>query len=265
MRHSWHSAMRRLPIASIAALVALAGLAGGARCLAADPAPAAKPEMKTVADKASYAIGISLGRDFKQRSIPVNVEMIIQGFRDTMSERPSALTDKEAQAALQQFQEEVAAQLAAEAKVAGEKGKKEGAAFLAANGKKPDVKTTASGLQYKVVKQGAGPKPTLNDAVRAHYRGTLLDGKEFDSSYARNEPITFPLRNVIPGWTEALQLMPTGSKWQLFIPAELAYGEEGRPGIPPNATLVFDVELLDVISNKDEAVPPARPRVQIKQ
>lgn len=247
--------------------ITLAGLAWSAAGIAADlpAAPGARPGFKNNGDKASYAIGVSLARDFKSRSIPINTEMILQGFRDTMAGKPAVMTDKECQAALMQFQEEVGAQLAEQARVAGEKAKREGPAFLAANGKKPDVKTTTSGLQYKIVKQGTGRKPTANDTVLAHYRGTLIDGKEFDSSYARNEPATFPVRQVIAGWTEALQLMPVGSKWQLFVPAELAYGEQSPPGIPPNSTLVFDVELLDVLTNNGDQLPPERMPVRIKQ
>jgi FKBP-type peptidyl-prolyl cis-trans isomerase len=131
---------------------------------------------------------------------------------------------------------------------AAEKNLTEGSAFLAGNKAKEGVTTTASGLQYSVEKMGSGAKPAASDTVRVHYRGTLLSGKEFDSSYKRNEPAEFPVNGVIAGWTEALQLMPVGSKWKLFIPAALAYGEQGRQGIPPNATLLFDVELLEIVS-----------------
>ena len=127
-----------------------------------------------------------------------------------------------------------------------ERGKKEGEAFLAANAKAPGVKTTKSGLQYKVLKDGTGKSPAKTDTVTTHYKGTLIDGTQFDSSYDRNKPASFQVDGVIKGWTEALQMMKEGSKWQLFIPWDLAYGPEGRPGIPPNATLVFEVELLKV-------------------
>jgi len=148
--------------------------------------------------------------------------------------------------------------------VAGAANKKEGDAFLAANKDKEGVVTLPSGLQYKILTEGAGPKPTATDSVVCNYSGKLINGTEFDSSYKRGQPVTFPVTGVIKGWTEALQLMPVGSKWQLFIPAELAYGEPGRPpAIPPNSTLVFDVELISVQSkdvNKDIAKPPAKPQ-----
>jgi len=232
---------------------------------AADSPPAAAPQ--SLSDKASYALGMSFASQFKSLPVDINLntDMIVQGIRDTMAGRTPLLSEKDAQTTMTQFMEDVQNRMIEQAKVAAERAKKEGPAFLAANGKKPDVKTTASGLQYKVIKQGTGRKPTAEDSVLAHYRGTFLDGKEFDSSYSRGEPATFPLQGVIPGWTEALQLMPVGSKYQLFVPSHLAYGANGHPPvIPGNATLVFDVELLDVIAPGQEQVP-TQPRVRIQK
>jgi FKBP-type peptidyl-prolyl cis-trans isomerase len=163
-------------------------------------------------------------------------------MKDAAANTP-ALSDQEMQDAMMSLQKEMqnkAAEL-------GVKSKKEGEDFLAANKSKEGVKTTASGLQYKVLKEGKGPKPKSTDTVKVHYRGTLLDGTEFDSSYKRGEPVEFPLDQVIKGWTEGLQLMPAGSKYQFWIPANLAYGEPGNRGIPPNSTLIFEVELLEIV------------------
>ena len=217
-----------------------------------------KGEFKTLKDKASYAIGMSIGRSMKQQGVEVSPELLARGLRDALGGDKFLLTDQEAEEALNQFQEEAVA-------ASAERQKKEGVAYLVANGKKPDVKTTASGLQYKVLKTGTGPKPKADDIVTTHYRGTLVDGKEFDSSYKRGEPAVFPVNGVIAGWTEALQLMPVGSKWQLAVPANLAYGERGRPPvIAPNSTLLFDVELLDIGAPKQEQ-EPVLPKVRLKQ
>ena len=210
---------------------------------AADSAPV----LKTEQDKISYSIGLNIGRNFKTQGIDANPDLVGAAIRDVLKGNTPALTEEEATVVLGNFQKEMRAKLMAKASESGDKNKKEGAAFLAANKAKEGVKTTASGLQYKVITQGKGKIPTANDTVKTHYRGTLLDGTEFDSSYKRNEPATFSVGGVIKGWTEALQLMPVGSKWQLVIPAEIAYGERGYgQAIAPNATLQFDIELLSI-------------------
>ena len=211
------------------------------------PASAGSSTLKDVKSKASYAIGLSIGRNMKKQGVDVDAATLAKGLLDVFSEAKALLTDEEAQAAIEAFQQELNAKQLATAKVQSEKNKKEGDAFLAANGKKDGVKTLPSGLQYKVVKAGTGKTPKATDEVTTHYKGTLIDGTEFDSSYKRGQPATFPVDGVIPGWTEALQKMKVGDKWQLFIPSNLAYGERGSPpAIGPNATLLFDIELLEV-------------------
>ena len=205
------------------------------------------PVLKTEQDKISYSIGLNIGRNFKSQGIDANPDLVGAAIRDVLKGNKPALTEEEAMTVLGNFQKEMRAKQMARASEAGDKNKKEGAAFLTANKTKDGVKTTASGLQYKVITQGTGKIPKASDTVKTHYRGTLIDGTEFDSSYKRNEPATFPVGGVIKGWTEALQLMPVGSKWQLFIPSEIAYGERGAgQAIGPNATLLFDIELLAI-------------------
>jgi FKBP-type peptidyl-prolyl cis-trans isomerase FklB len=200
-----------------------------------------------VPDQASYSIGLNIGRNFKKQQVPINAAIFLQGLRDGLSGAKPALTEQEMNASLQALEAEVAVAVEAHNKKLAESNKTEGAAFLAANQKKAGVQTTASGLQYQVIKEGNGPIPKKTDMVSTHYRGTLLDGTEFDSSYARNEPTSFPVDQVIAGWTEALQLMKVGSKWKLFVPSELAYRDQGAGAdIGPNATLVFEIELLGI-------------------
>jgi FKBP-type peptidyl-prolyl cis-trans isomerase FklB len=199
--------------------------------------------LKTPKEKASYAIGQNIGKAMK---------------KDAVNGAKPALTDQEAQAALQAFQIEMKAKMEAKAAEAGAANKQVGDAFQAQNKAKPGVTTTASGLQYKVLTSGTGPKPSASDTVICQYRGTLVDGKEFDSSYKRGQPAQFPVTGVIKGWTEALQMMPVGSKWQLVLPPTLAYGDRGAgPDIGPNSTLVFEVELVG-IAPKAEAKPDAQ-------
>ena len=194
----------------------------------------------------SYAIGQSIGKDLKAQDLGVSSGKIAAGIKDAMAGQ-SALSDEEIKKVLTAFQMKQMAKQEAKFKSEGEKNAKEGEAFLADNAKKPGVVALASGLQYKVLKSGVGRSPRLTDVVLAHYVGTLLNGKEFDSSYKRKAPATFPVRGVIPGWTEALQKMKVGDKWQLFIPSKLAYGERGAGGvIGPNQTLIFEVELLGI-------------------
>ncbi len=203
--------------------------------------------LKTPKDKLSYAIGMNVGKNLQRQSIDVDPAILAQGLKDTMAGGKTLLTEQEAQSVLTEMQAEARKKQEEKMKVAGEANKKEGDAFLAANKTKEGVVTLPSGLQYKVIKQGTGPKPTPTDSVVCNYRGTLIDGKEFDSSYKRGEPATFPVNGVIKGWTEALQLMPVGSKWQLFVPADLAYGARGAgPDIGPDSTLIFEVELMSI-------------------
>ena len=198
--------------------------------------------LKDQKDKVSYSIGLNIGNTLKQQSLDLNPETLTAGIRDVLSGAKPLLTEEEVKQTLMAFQQEMLKQT----QVKAETNKKAGDTFLAENKKKPGVETLPSGLQYKVIKVGKGKKPKSTDSVTTHYRGTLIDGTEFDSSYKSNEPASFPLTDVISGWTEALQLMPVGSKWQLFIPSNLAYGEGGRGPIPPNSALVFDLELLSI-------------------
>ncbi len=206
------------------------------------------PALKTEKDKLSYALGMDMGAQFKSRSVEVDPAILAQGLKDALTGAKTAMTADEARAIIGELQKTVAAKLAAEAKVAADKNKAEGDAFLAANKAKDGVVTLPSGLQYKVMTMGTGKKPLATDQVTVHYRGTFIDGKEFDSSYKRGAPATFPVGQVIKGWTEVLQLMPVGSKWQVFIPGSLAYAERGTPGgeIGPNATLIFEIELVGI-------------------
>ena len=218
--------------------------------------------LTTTKEKASYAIGMNLGGGLHRQNIDVDSAALVQGLKDALSGNKTLLTEEEARAALMQLQSEMQGKMQAKAAAEGEANKKEGDAFLAANKSKEGVVTLPSGLQYKILKEGSGPKPTATDSVVCNYKGTLINGTEFDSSYKRGEPATFPVTGVIKGWTEALQLMPVGSKWQLFIPADLGYGPRGTPGGPigPNATLIFEVELISIKEKPpapDKVPPPA--------
>jgi FKBP-type peptidyl-prolyl cis-trans isomerase len=205
----------------------------------------AETELKTVTDRVSYIFGYNIGQKFKQDQVEVDVDIMAEALRDATDGKAPRLTQEEMQTAMRALQDLQQAKHNEAMKVVSEANKKEGEAFLAANAKKDGVITTASGLQYKVITEGKGAKPTAASTVSVHYRGTLLDGSEFDSSHNRGEPATFGVTQVIPGWTEALQLMTEGSKWELYIPSELAYGAGGASGmIGPNATLIFEVELL---------------------
>jgi len=201
----------------------------------------------TQKDKLSYSIGADIGRRLKTDQLEVDPAMVSRGLRDAYSGTKLALTDEQIRATFAQLQGEMQAKRAAEAKAVSEKNKSAGDAYLAANKAKEGVVTLPSGLQYKILTPGTGPKPSADDTVVCNYRGTLVDGTEFDSSYKRGQPATFPVSGVIKGWTEALQLMPVGSKWQLVIPPSLAYGERGAgQQIGPDATLVFEVELMSI-------------------
>jgi FKBP-type peptidyl-prolyl cis-trans isomerase FklB len=211
-------------------------------------APAAQTELKDQKDKVSYSIGLDIGTTLKRQLIDVNAELLSKGIQDGLSGNKALLTDEQVKETMAAFQKDMMAKQAAAKKVAGEKNAAEGKKFLAENKTKEGVKTTASGVQYKVLKEGTGPIPKATDTVKVNYRGTTIDGTEFDSSYKRGQPASFPVNRVIKGWTEALQLMKVGSKYQLVIPADLAYGERGAGSdIGPNATLLFDVELLEIV------------------
>jgi FKBP-type peptidyl-prolyl cis-trans isomerase len=223
--------------------------------------------LKTQKEKASYAIGMNIGKNLKRDSVEVDPAVLYRALKDAYSGSKLLLTDEEAKSALTTLQTEVRAKEEAKTKAAAVENKKTGEAFLAANKTKEGVVTLPSGLQYKIIKEGTGPKPTAEDTVLCHYRGTLVDNTEFDSSYKRGEPLKIPVGGVIKGWTEAIQLMPVGSKWQLFIPSDLAYGERGAPGSPigPNSTLVFEVELISIepkAAPKEQEAPKDAPKVQ---
>ena len=203
--------------------------------------------LKTEKDKLSYAMGMDLGNQLKTRSVDIDSAVFGQGLKDALSGSKTLLTEEEARAVITELQKVMVVKQAERRKRSlRDKNKAEGEAFLAANKAKEGVVALPSGLQYKVLTTGTGKKPTLNDTVVCQYRGTLINGKEFDSSYKRGNPATFPVKGVIKGWTEVLQLMPVGSKWQVFIPSTLAYGEAGGRDIGPNATLTFEIELVAI-------------------
>ena len=204
---------------------------------------------------------MKMGANFKKQSVPVDVNIMARGIKDALAGSKTLLTEDEAQATIMEMQKDMQAKQQEKMKEAGAANKKEGDAFLAANKAKDGVVTLPSGLQYKILKAGAGPKPTASDSVICNYRGTLINGTEFDSSYKRGQPATFPVSGVIKGWTEALQLMPVGSKWQLFIPSDLAYGERGAGAdIGPGATLIFEVELMSIEEKKEKTPEKDQPK-----
>ena len=208
---------------------------------------AAETQLKDQKDKVSYSIGLDIGTTLKRQVIEVNEELLNTGIQDGLSGKKPLLSEDQVKETMAAFQKEILAKQAEAKKAAAAKNSAEATKFLAENKTKEGVKTTASGLQYKVLKEGSGPTPKPTDTVKVNYRGTVLDGTEFDSSYKRGEPASFPVNRVIKGWTEALQLMKVGSKYQLFIPADLAYGGRGAGSdIGPNAMLIFDVELLGI-------------------
>ncbi len=225
------------------------GLAWGGTVMAGENA------LNTTEQKVGYCIGRDIGDHLKRQGVEVDVNTLTQGIKDVMGGVAGPLDEAQREKIMQEFQQSMQEKQMAKQKVAGDTNQKAGEAFLAENAKKEGVKTLPSGLQYKVLKSGQGESPTLESKVTAHYKGTLLDGTEFDSSYARGEPATFPLKHVIRGWQEALPLMKVGDKWQLFIPASLGYGDRGAgEKIGPNSTLIFEVELMGVAAG-DEAKP----------
>jgi FKBP-type peptidyl-prolyl cis-trans isomerase FklB len=219
---------------------------------------AADAELKDQKEKVSYSIGLDIGNTLKRQMIDVNADLLNRGLKDGLTGTKPLMTEEETKETMAAFQKDMLAKQAAVKKEQGEKNVAEGKKFLEENKKKEGMKTTASGLQYKVLKEGTGATPKETDTVKVNYRGTTINGNEFDSSYKRGEPASFPVNRVIKGWTEGLQLMKVGSKYQFFVPADLAYGERGAGAdIGPNATLIFDVELLDV--TPASAVPAPKP------
>ncbi|HAM50010.1 MAG TPA: hypothetical protein DCP92_04710 [Nitrospiraceae bacterium] len=203
--------------------------------------------LKDQKDRLSYSIGSDIGHRLKSQSVDIDPEILARGLKDIYTGDKPLMTDQEVRETLTAYQKEMFAKQQERAKVIGEKNKKEGEAFLAENKKKEGVIVLPSGLQYKVITEGKGKTPKLTDTVTVNYKGTLIDQTEFDSSYKRGEPATFPVNKVIPGWTEALQLMKEGSKWEIFVPSDLAYKEAGAGNIiGPNATLIFEVELISI-------------------
>ncbi len=201
--------------------------------------------------RVSYALGVMYGNGWKSQDVDVDVDLFAKAVKTIQSGSATMLSKEEAQQTLQAFGKSIQAKQQAKQAELAVKNKVDGEAFLSKNKTQAGVSTLPDGLQYSIITSGAGPIPTASDTVTVNYRGTLIDGTEFDSSIKRGQPASFPVGGVIHGWTEALEKMPVGSKWKLFIPADLAYGEAGRPGIPPNSTLIFEVELLSI-----QAPPP---------
>ena len=209
--------------------------------------PAAAQELASERDKRSYAIGMDIASKLKSQALELNDELIVEGFRDTLLGKETKLSQEDLAQVMDAYRQEFMQQRAKEQLAEAEANKARGKAFLEENKTKDGVKVTDSGLQYKVLKKGKGASPKADDTVTVHYRGTLIDGTEFDSSYRRGQPATFPVHGVIPGWVEALQMMKPGSKWMLYIPSELAYdSRQMGQYITPNSTLIFEVELLDI-------------------
>ena len=208
---------------------------------------AEQPALKTQKEKRSYGIGVDMSRNFKKQGVDFDTEALLKGFRDESSGKKLRMTEEEMRATLSAYQQELMQKRTQAMRAAAEENKKIGEAFLEENKKKEGVVTLPSGLQYKILKAGEGKMPAESDKVECNYRGTLINGTEFDSSYKRGNPAVFSVTGLIPGWTEALKIMPVGSKWQLFIPPQLAYGERGVGNtIGPNATLIFELELLAI-------------------
>jgi FKBP-type peptidyl-prolyl cis-trans isomerase FklB len=206
-----------------------------------------KSALKDPKDKVSYSIGLDIGSTLKKQNIDVNVDTLTAGLKDALTGAKPQLSEEQIKETMTNFSNELRNKQQTAMQESAQKNSAEGEKFLAENKTKPGVKTTASGLQYKVLKEGTGPSPKETDTVVTNYRGTLINGTEFDSSYKRNEPVTFPVNGVIKGWTEALQLMKKGAKYQIFVPSGLAYGARGAgQDIGPNATLIFEVELVDI-------------------
>jgi FKBP-type peptidyl-prolyl cis-trans isomerase len=258
--------MKRIRITLVALLMcsAIASRAGDAKPTASPvDSPSPTSTFKDDKDKISYSLGVDIGRTLQKFQLDLNETALSQGIADVLGNKPMAMTDQQLQETLQAFQQkmmqkqqEAMAKKQEQMKVVAEKNKAEGKKFLADNAKKSDVKTTPSGLQYKVIKEGSGDKPKDSDVVETNYRGTTIDGKEFDSSAKHGSSFSFPVNGVIKGWGEALKMMPVGSKWELYVPSDLAYGDEGYgDDIAPGSTLVFQVELLGIKKNAANTTP----------
>jgi FKBP-type peptidyl-prolyl cis-trans isomerase len=245
------SLVLRSAVLLAAIVVSASGLAQtpAAKPAPAHPAAAAVAPVPGMTEKQrnSYMIGMSLAKSLAQIKDEIDVATLSRAIQDSLAGKPLAMTEEQAQQVGAAFNQKMQTKMAAKQAEQGAKNQAAGAAFLAANKAKPGVRTTASGLQYQVLRQGAGPKPAATDTVRVHYKGTLLDGSTFDSSYARNQPAEFALNQVIPGWSEGVALMTVGSKYKFWIPANLGYGPNGPPQIGPNAMLTFEVELLAIV------------------
>jgi FKBP-type peptidyl-prolyl cis-trans isomerase FklB len=258
--------MKRIRI-TLAALLMCSAFASYAEDAKPSPSPAdsasSPSTLKDDKDKISYSLGVDIGRTLQKFQLDLNEAALSQGIADVLGNKSMAMTDQELQQTLQAFQQKMMqkqqdamAKKQEDMKVVAEKNKADGKKFLEANAKKTDVKTTATGLQYKVIKQGTGEKPKDTDVVEANYRGTTIDGKEFDSSAKHGNSASFPVNGVIKGWSEALKMMPVGSKWELYVPSDLAYGDEGAgDDIAPGSTLVFEVEILSVKKNAANTPP----------
>lgn len=216
-------------------------------CAPEQPAAEEEPKLETQQDRISYTIGLNIGNDFVKQDLDINPELLLLGIEDALNQHEPRLTEEEMVAEIQAFQQQLQQQQMEKIQALAEENKVKSEAFLKENAEKEDVVVLDSGLQYQVIEPGEGDSPTSDSTVTVHYRGTLVDGTEFDSSYSRNQPATFPVNGVIPGWAEALPLMKEGAKWKLFIPSDLAYGESGAGNeIGPNAALIFEVELLSI-------------------
>ena len=210
-------------------------------------ASAAQAKPTTDLEKTSYSLGVDIGKSFKMQGAPIDPDILAQGLKDALADRALAMSDSSMEACVMQFQQALASRQSERAAIASSENRKEGEAFLAENKKKAGVVSLPSGLQYRIVKEGTGATPKATDQVTVHYKGTLINGKKFDSSYDRNEPATFRLNQVIKGWTEGVQLMNVGSKFEFFIPSDLAYGDRQMGAdIPPGSLLIFEVELIGV-------------------
>jgi len=221
--------------------------------------------LKTETEKVSYIIGTQIARNFKSQDVEVNLDSLMMGLKDALEGDKLVMSQDEMTKVYSAWQTKMRAKMAAKKKKEATENLAAGKAFLEANKEKEGVKVTPSGLQYKVITEGTGNTPTADDKVKTHYRGTLIDGTEFDSSYKRNRPAEFAVKGVIKGWTEALQLMKEGGKWELYIPADLAYGERDRPNIPANSTLIFEIELLEIVKvDPAEKAKASQPTIQVK-